>query len=130
MKLNDLKKLMAEAIHQESLSGAPDDVVAVTTEEDDMSEDVMTDDLGTDLATDTWGDAAAAFSEAVQDVLQGSAKKIVQIFDQRFGDEGQIPARFEDLTGVADDIVDSAVQNTDFKETLHAIVVHALKKRM
>lgn len=119
MRESDVKQLMREAFDYNTLT-------ARTEPRADLDEEAVTDDLGEIVAHDMVLDAAVAFGDAVQDVLQDHAKELVSIFVQR--SDGDMLARYEDVDSMADDVVREALGNEDFRATLVDLAKSGLRK--
>ena len=126
MKLNEIKKLMSEALRDQTMTMMGEDD-EVEMEGHDVSEDAVVDDLGHTLgvAPDSVGELGEALAHAMLDIIQVNAKKTVSIYQKRSSDIDVAP----NADIVADDIVDSALQNEDLKEVLVSIVSHSMKKK-
>jgi hypothetical protein len=126
MKLNDFKKVMSEALRDQTMTMMGEDD-EVEVEGHDVSEDAVVDNLGDTLgvAPDSVGELGEALAHAMMDIIQTNARKTVATYQKRSS-----VVDLEPNADIAPDkIVDSALQNEDLKEVLVLVVSHATKKK-
>ena len=120
LRMRRAKEMLKQALERDGVE------VFDARASENIDEETITDDLGTAVANDMVLDAAVAFGDAVQDVLQDNAKSLVQIFVRR--SDGDMLARHEDVEGMADDVVREALGNEDLRSTLVQLARSGLRK--